>query len=249
MEGMLCTSPVTSLRSRASNGDIVFPTSGDEGEQYPLVSYAPDTGDRNHSLAQMKRIAVQGYVVVAPRLEKEGCADQHKDQLHAIEWAIKTPILRKIVGMEVGYVRVLVGWKMGGLATLKAVSEADQVQKLNIKVAIAQHPPLSEFPCKIDPQACVMFTTSDHDVNATPQDVRKAYDGVDVKKAWFKAFVSYKDAEDDAYLSDFINCDAHQSSYHCQQMEQCREHAAATDVCVSARPSRPSPGASAAMVV
>jgi dienelactone hydrolase len=144
----------------------------DDDQKYPLISFAHGLNAWNAPIwfpQLLTGLAAEGYVVVAPMAGTGWCQKQAKDQIRALEWAIKDPDLSPHIDAKAG--TGVVGHSMGGGSTVTSSGNAAAIKKYNIQVAVAMHP----APSLTDPKVPILFLTGDKDTTVSPTSVEEMY--------------------------------------------------------------------------
>merc|ERR1712216_1009667 len=161
---------------------VVYRPDNYDGERFPLIAFSHGFGlggdgvyAQNNLLAD---IASAGYVIVAHKSGGEsGFGLMSPDQVRTIEWA-KDSDIYDLVDWEapVG----LMGYSLGGAATLDAASNADYISAHNIRAAAAMHPGTSGSLGEIginpgNPIIPTFFMAGDADPTAPRDTVEEAF--------------------------------------------------------------------------
>lgn len=155
------------------------------GKTFPIVSYAHGFTIGGHKLHEAqgtrihKAIAAEGYVVIAHQSGGTShYCDSSIDQINMIKWIITSDYAQYIVQPVVSYV---MGFSMGGEATLKSASQDAAIRAYNIKGAIAFMPFCGEtkngkdiFRCKI-PKIPTFLISGGKDTQAPDKFIYTVY--------------------------------------------------------------------------
>jgi len=126
--------------SADDNGAYVFRPEVVEGMTFPLIAFGHGLGGGGDGIediannGDIKALVSQGFVVLAYRAGvSAGCAST-VDQINSLEWAKATESdIHSYVDWS--YPVGIMGYSMGGLATLNTASSEETVKRLNIGAA------------------------------------------------------------------------------------------------------------------
>jgi len=155
-------------------GVILYPTSGNSSEVFPIISYAHGAAGGGWYtfegyFALWRQIASHGFIVVAPKSCSVGCKvggwdNYYLEQLKMFTWAKNQteakvdPKIFSIIDWKAG--TGIVGHSMGGQATVRSAAKT-YVDAHNIKAAVLHHPEVDRGGSKIVVPTMAMTGTSD----------------------------------------------------------------------------------------
>jgi hypothetical protein len=176
----------------------------DSDGKFPLISFSHgfgmgDEGVWGHSHL-LNDVASQGYVIVAHKSAGySGMGDYSGDQLRVMEWAMDSEI-SEFIDWEAP--TTVMGYSMGGGATLNSGANVEAVDMYNIGVAVAIAPMTEEVmiegaeaaeaagmpPVELwavnSPVTPVMFAVGEADMAARPEAISVNYEACENAKVW-----------------------------------------------------------------
>jgi hypothetical protein len=222
----------------------------DADGKFPLISFSHgfgmgDEGVWGHS-PLLNDIASQGYVIVAHKSAGySGMGDFSGDQLRAIEWAMDSEI-SDFVNWEVP--TTVMGYSMGGGATLNSGANEDAVEAYNIGLSVAIHPMTREVmeAGNEDVEALglwdinspivpAMYAVGSADPFVTSEAVQPNYDGATGPKVFLNLEgadhleITYPEQRWSYAVINMVDCHIHGDEQSCATIYGAGE--ASEDVC------------------
>jgi dienelactone hydrolase len=155
-------------------GVVIYPTSGNSSEHFPVLSYAHGAAGGGWYTFEgyftlWRQLASHGFVVVAPKSCSVGCkaggwSTYYLEQLKMFEWAKNQttagvdPSIFNLIDWDAGV--GIVGHSMGGQATVRSAAQ-QYVDAYNIKAAVLHHPEVDKGGAKMVVPTAAFTGTAD----------------------------------------------------------------------------------------